>query len=88
MLPLERVGARGEKGVDLRWCAMHEARWDLPIGTSTVLATHGIVLFVKVLIGPLLMKSCGVDRPFLLLWVLLVVVGVHGGPITRCHISQ
>lgn len=67
---------------------MHEARWDLTIGTYSVLATHGIVLFVKVLIGPLLMKSCGVDRPFLLLWVLLVVVGVHGGPITRCHISQ
>ena len=67
---------------------MHEARRDLTIGTTTVLATHGIVLFVKVLVGPLLMKSCGVDRAFLLLWVLLVVIGVHGGPVSRCHISQ
>ena len=67
MLSLERVGARGEKGIGLRWCAMHKARRDLPIGTSTVLATHGIVLFVKVLVGPLLMKSCGVDWAFLLL---------------------
>jgi hypothetical protein len=87
VLSLERVGARGEKGVGLRRCAMHEARWDLPIGTSSVLATHSIVLFVKVLVGPLLMKSCGVDRAFLLLKVLLVVVGVHGGPVSRCHIS-
>ena len=67
---------------------MHEARWNLPIGTTSVLASHGIVLLVKVLVTPLLMKSCGVDRPFLLLLVLLVVKGVHGSPITRCHVCQ
>ena len=67
---------------------MHEARWNLPIGTSSVLATQSIVLFVKVLVGPLLMKSCGVNWPFLQLLVLLVVIGVHGGPVSRCHISQ
>lgn len=60
----------------------------MPIGTPSVLASHGIVLLVKVLVGPLLMKSCGVDRPFLLLLVLLVVVGVHGSPITPRHICQ
>lgn len=67
---------------------MHEARRDLPIGTTSILACHGIVLFVKVLVGPLLMKSSRVDRAFLMLYVLLVVEGVHRGPVSRSHISQ
>ena len=67
---------------------MHKAMRNLPIGTTSILPSHGIVLFVKVLVGPLLMKSSGVDRAFLMLYVLVVVEGVHGGPVARSHIPE